>query len=347
MKKIKVIQIGIAHDHGWSTYGTIRNSDLYDVAAVVIPEGEEWGLERVNRLVGGLQETPVLSLEDALNIEGLDAAIIETHDVDLTRYGIIAAERGLHIQMDKPGSIDQASFEKLLSIQKKNNKLFHFGYMYRYTPAIVKLMQDIKDGKLGEVYSVGAQMNSWLNKEKRAWLAQFPGGMLYHLGCHLIDLIVQIQGVPDEIIPLSTATGIDGVEAQDFGMAAFRYHNGISTAQSTSTELGGYFRRQLVVCGSKGTVELKPLEFYSPPHENWIVSLHTDVRETFERGWNATGNFYQTEPHDRYIPMMDAFAAMVRGEIENPYTYEYEARLHRILLRACGVDIDYKAPIVF
>lgn len=345
MKKIKVIQIGIAHDHAWSTYGTMRNSDQYEVAAVVVPEGEECGIPRVNQFLGGFKETPVLSLEDALNIEGLDAAVIETHDVDLTRYGLMAAERGLHIQMDKPGSPDQASFEKMLSIQKKNNKLFHFGYMYRYTPAIVQLMQDIRAGKLGDIYSVEAQMNCWIVKDKRDWLGQFPGGMLHYLGCHLIDLIVQIQGIPDEILPLSTSTGIDGVTAQDFGMAAFRYQNGISTAQTTSTEMGGYFRRQLVVCGSLGTVELKPLEFYSPAHENWILPLHTDVRENFSKNWRDSGKFYQTEPHDRYIPMMDAFAAMVRGEIENPYTYEYEARLHRILMRACGVDIDYKAPI--
>lgn len=28
--------------------------------------------------------------------------------------------------------------------------------------------------------------------------------MLYYLGCHLIDLVLQIQGVPDEIIPFYT-----------------------------------------------------------------------------------------------------------------------------------------------
>lgn len=44
-------------------------------------------------------------------------------------------------------------------------------------------------------------------------------------------------------------------------MVVFRYRNGISFAKSTAVEYGGFERRQLVVCGSKGTVELKPFEW--------------------------------------------------------------------------------------
>ena len=33
--------------------------------------------------------------------------------------------------------------------------------------------------------------------------------------------------------------------------------------------------------------------------------------------------------------MMAAFAAMVRGECENPYTYDYELELYKTILMAC------------
>ena len=36
--------------------------------------------------------------------------------------------------------------------------------------------------------------------------------------------------------------------------------------------------------------------------------------------------------------MMASFAAMVRGEKENPYTYEYELNLYKTVLKACGVE---------
>ena len=66
--------------------------------------------------------------------------------------------------------------------------------------------------------------------DKRKWLAELPGGMMYFLGCHLIDLIVRIQGVPETIIPMNTCTGFDDVSCLDFGMAALKYPKGISFA---------------------------------------------------------------------------------------------------------------------
>jgi hypothetical protein len=52
-----------------------------------------------------------------------------------------------------------------------------------------------------------------------------------------------------------------------------------------------------------------------------------------------------SEPQDRYDAMITAFAEMVRGERENPWSYEYELQLYHIVLAACGVDIDYKKEI--
>jgi hypothetical protein len=53
-----------------------------------------------------------------------------------------------------------------------------------------------------------------------------------------------------------------------------------------------------------------------------------------------------TDPFDRYDTMMTHFAEYVNGERETPYTYEYEAQLHKIVLAACGENIDYKSKVV-
>ena len=84
--------------------------------------------------------------------------------------------------------------------------------------------------------------------------------MLFFLGCHLIDLILSIQGMPKEVIPLNTSSNIDNVKSDDIGMVVFKYENGVSFAKSCASEIGGFVRRQLVVCGSKKTIEINPLE---------------------------------------------------------------------------------------
>lgn len=349
MKKIRVIQIGIGHDHARSSFITMKNlSDRFEVVALGVPEGEEKFLKKYEGLLG---DTKVLSPIEALSLTAIDAAVIETDDLLLTRYAIMAAEKGLHVQMDKPGGISQEDFERLASIQKKNKKVFHLGYMYRYNPAVKKLFSDVESGKLGEIISIEAQMSCSHKAVKRNWLASFPGGMLYYLGCHLIDLVIRMQGIPEEIIPLSVCSGLDGAVGEDFGMAVLRYKKGSSVVKSSAVEVGGYVRRQLVVTGSLGTVELKPFEYYAPAHEGWDLPLYTTVSEIYQedtvgKGWTDQRKIYDTEPYDRYIDMFLAFYSMVAEGTENPYSYEYEATLHRAILRACGEDIDYKKEII-
>lgn len=337
-KKIKVAQIGVGHDHAADAFATLKNhSDLYDlVGYAVVPEDSlNPGCtyeDRKSRFVG----YPKMTVEEILNLPELDAVVIETEDRALTKYAQMAADRGLSIQMDKPGGIDGDSFEKLIDTVKEKNLVFHLGYMYRYNPSYLKLKKDIADGKLGDIISVEAQMNCRHPLAKRDWLKSYPGGMLYFLGCHMVDFVYSIMGKPEEIIPLSTCSETDGTVGEDFGMAVFKYKSGISFAKSTAVEFGGFSRRQLVVCGTKGTVEIRPLEENIFNRPDIYVPLTSSIREVYDADWNSKGDSTTTEPFGRYDAMFRAFAAYVNGEDVNPYDYEYERELHRILLKACG-----------
>ena len=228
MKKIKIAQIGAGHDHATAAISTLKlQSDIYElVGYAVVPEDKEnlarFAYEGNKHFYSDVKK---MTVEEILSYPGLDAVCIETEDRALTKYAKMAAEQGFHIQMDKPGGIDQKEFDELIDIVKEKQLIFHTGYMYRYNPAVKQLKDDIKSGKLGEIYAVEAQMNCLHEADKREWLGNYPGGMLYYLGCHLVDLVYDICGMPDEVIPLSTPIGKDGVSAEDFGMAVFKYKN--------------------------------------------------------------------------------------------------------------------------
>ena len=76
------------------------------------------------------------------------------------------------------------------------------------------------------------------------------------------------------------------------------------------------------------------------------ILLYTDKTDYTNPSWVHQGTKTRTEPHDRYDDMLSSFAAIVRGDKENPWSYEYELQLYRIVLAACGVEIDYKKEIV-
>jgi predicted dehydrogenase len=114
--------------------------------------------------------------------------------------------------------------------------------------------------------------------------------------------------------------------------AIMKHQERVSFAKTCTVENGGFLRRQLVICGTKGTLELKPLESYT---EDW--QIYTVMKETLHEDWVKEGTVSQSPPFDRYDGMMKNFAEIVRGERENPYSYDYELNLFRLIQKACGV----------
>lgn len=335
MKKLKVIVIGLGHDHAPPIFDSaISQNELFEVVAFAVPKEEELTfserIEKYKKL--GI---PQLSVSEALDIPGLDAAIIETEEHNLCKYAKMAVERGLHIHMDKPGSPNASEFYGLADEIKARGLIFSIGYMYRFNPVIRSAIERAKSGELGKIYSVEIQMSCEHKPEKRKWLARLPGGMMFYLGCHLVDMVYQIQGEPLEIIPCNASINADG--AEDFGMAVFKYENGCSFIKTAAAEPGGFFRRQLVICGERGTIEIKPLEFEDEKRESGRLDLYTEKREFSSAfNWNDTGTLTVSDMYNRYDSMMQHFAACVRGEKEPLFSVDYEKNLYRLLLKACN-----------
>ena len=150
----------------------------------------------------------------------------------------------------------------------------------------------------------------------------------------------------EEIIPYNARTGIFGVTAVDSGFCVFKYKNGASFIKSTTCEPGGYERRQLIICGSMGTLELRPLEW-----TDGADGQQTEIRACYRENendffpWLDAGKRSKSAPQDRYDLMTRAFAEKIRQGTMNADEYEREARVHRLVLKACGIDCDYKAKI--
>lgn len=331
MKKIKIAQIGTSQNsHGNDIWNTLKRlSDIFEIVGYALPENEE---EKFKNRMADFDGYKKMSVEQILSDNQIEAVTIETEEIYLTKYALMAAKSSKHIHMEKPGGVALADFEELIKIMKSTGKVFHTGYMYRYNPYITELMQSIKNGELGEIISVEAQMNCIHPKNTRQWLENFPGGMMFFLGCHLIDLVLQIKGKPEKIIPYNRCSGLDGVTAKDFGMAVFEYKNGVSFVKTSAAELGGFERRQLVVTGSKATVELKPLEWYVPGTAD--LQTHRSVRTCTD--WNQKTAEEICAPCNRYDTMMKSFAEYIREIKQNPFTLDYESELYKTVLKCCG-----------
>ncbi len=329
MKRIKTAQIGTSENsHGNFVWNSLlKQNERFETVGYAFPENEREKFPQQAKDFDGCHE---MTVDEILNDPEIEAVTVETEELYLTKYAIMAAKAGKHIHMEKPGGVDSAQFEELIELVRAKGLTFTTGYMYRFNPKIQEALAKVKNGELGEIYSVEAHMDCKHPAKVRQWLDNFPGGMMFFLGCHLIDLIYRIQGEPQEIIPLNCSTGYDGVTANDYGMVVFKYKNGVSFAKACANENGGFLRRQLVICGTKGTIEVKPLEVTVEGGQ------YTVMNENYNTDWHKEGTVTRSEIYDRYDAMLSNFADIVRGEKENPYSYDYELNLYRLIQKACG-----------
>lgn len=335
MKPIKLGHVGTLHDHSKGKLDCVKKfPELFEIVGIVAESPER---EAEIKDIAPYKGLPFCDRETLLE-RGVEAVLVEGFEHDLITEAQFWADHGVHMHIDKPAGNDVETFEKLLRTAKEKDLTVQMAYMYRYNFAFLDCVERIKKGELGDIYQVTAIMNTRLVPSKRAWLGQFDGGIQFYLGCHMIDFIYNLQGLPEKIHPFLKSTGADGVTSTDFGLALFEYPNGISTAESIATEVNGYGRRQLVICGTKGTYEIEPLE---NPTKAWFIPLEGSMTYADRRG--AELELPPYDPNCRYDTMMADFASYVRGEAKNPYDYNYELTLQKLIMYCCGhTDVDWK-----
>lgn len=326
-RRIRIAQIGIGHNHASEKMRTVRAvPELFEVVGVCEPDPawiESRGSHDVYRGLPFLDEAQLLSTP------GLDAVMVETDVWNLIPAAQRCIDRGLHVHIDKPACEDLAEFEKLLADARRKNLVVQLAYMYRYNNAVQYAREMAVSGALGDIFEIDAVMSTAHSREFREWLRHFRGGAMYIFGCHLIDLVIGFRGRPVAITPYLGKTRHEGVDVYDNTLAVLNYPNGPSTVRVSSVEVNGYGRRQLVVLGTKGSIEIKPLE-----------------RPTVVTIAKGGGDIYcdrkalvELPPMGgRYDGLMLDFARCVRGEKENPFGYEHELLIHKATLMASGFE---------
>lgn len=324
IKKIKIGQIGIGHNHAEAKMLAVKKfPELFEIVGYA-EDDEKWLQARGNSVA--YQDLKRYSADEIL--VKCDAILVETDVWNLTETAKKCVQAGKHIHMDKPASGTLEEYKEVLDIAQEKQLTLQLGYMYRYNPAIKKCIEAIKNGKLGEIYSINAEMSTCHPEWYRQWLMNFKGGIMYILGSHMVDLIVYLLGEPQRIVSCLKRTGMNGVEAEDNSFALLEYDKALVRIYISSVEVNGYGRRQFVVSGSKGTIEIKPIERPSVFHYS-----DKEIAEEIYEDRKITENLQEDSVLVRYDEMMKDFYAYIVGKKENPFTYQHDLTVQKILLR--------------
>jgi predicted dehydrogenase len=272
---------------------------------------------------------PWMTEEELLSTPGLQAVAVETRmkrSLDVAERCIAA---GKHLHLDKPPGSDLLQFRRLLEAADRQQLTVQLGYMYRYNPGIVLLRELLHQGWLGEVFEVNAVMSKEVGRSKRQQWAHYPGGSMFELGCHLIDLLIGILGRPDQVTPYNRHSGDFDDGLIDNMLAVCEYRNATATIRSTAVEVEGFDRRHLAVCGTKGTFHLQPLD------EPVVQLALSEPRGDYKRGYQTI----QFDKYQRYVDDLADLAAIIRGEKQSDFDSDHDLAAQETLLKACKLPL--------
>jgi predicted dehydrogenase len=148
------------------------------------------------------QTSIVSKPEDIFHDDNIDLVFVltpnETH-YDLTKKALLA---GKNVVVDKPFTATAAQADELIELSKNTRKLLTVYQNRRYVSDFKTVKKLLEAGTLGKIveftscfdrYVPGLRRKKWKEEPREAC------GVLYDLGAHLIDQVLQLFGMPLEV----------------------------------------------------------------------------------------------------------------------------------------------------
>ena len=336
MDRIRIAQIGITHEHANGKMYSLRKlSEVFDIVGYVDDREFSKSPRFGNDFVKPYEGLRKLTLDEAFNMPGLQAVTVEVPNNELVPVALRCMERNLAMHMDKPGGEDLALYKTLLDGCKERNLPFQMGFMFRGNPAFQFCIAAIRNKLIGEVFELEADMNHCYGGEPyQEYIGKFAGGIMYNLGCHLIDFVAAALGRPENVTPfLKSAPGYPAAIRNNC-MAVLEYPHAIVTLRSCSKDSANTDGRRMKIVGTNGSIAFNPLERFDGKPVELSLNLAAAAGE-FPAGKHTLRFPPQA---DRYEAQLLELARIIRGEIQNPYSYEHDCLVHEVTLAAAGYN---------
>ena len=320
---IRIGQIGVGHAHA-SKLSVYRSSPDYEVVGLVEPNTE---LLTQAQQQDAYRDLPIMTREQLLNVPGLQAVLVETEVRDLLDNAEVCVKAGKHIHLDKPAGESLSQYARILKLASDQKTMVQMGYMYRYNPAVQLLREFLQRGWLGEIFEVHTVMSKVIDPKSRQKLGEYPGGTMFELGCHIIDLVLGVLGAPEQVTAYPRRVIQSDDQLVDNMLAVLEYPKATATVRSSAVEVEGFARRHFVVCGTEGTFHIQPLD-----NPSARVALST-ARDDYKRGYQEV-----TFPrYARYVGDAADMAMIIRGEKESDFSYRHDLDVQTTVLKASGL----------
>lgn len=269
-----------------------------------------------------------------------DLAILEGMDRQNPDAAIDLAKAGIDLLIEKPGAVDPDRMRALVDALATTGVHAEIGYMLRHSPAMVHLRALLESGVLGSVTLARCYASSPVGCAAEPWQSQPEGigGITYTIGCHMVDVIQQLFGVPEAVSSTMhrASTGatarsrfykddvfgglgeerdftLGRLEFEDSSSSVLVYPDSLVTLDVTGWDAHGWVEGwRIEIVGTNGTV-------YAGLLPGWVRLRLARPSGGYEAGW-----------HEICVPEAEVDSATLTLAPDPTYATELDQLLSRI-----------------
>lgn len=321
--QIRVAVLGTGHAHAVGKIRALRSTSEFELAGICRPDADEPNEGEV------FQGVRWLSLDELLKDSSIQLVAVESRVQRNLKYAKLCVDAGKFVHLDKAPGEDLPALRALLAEAARRKRVVQIGYQWRYHPAMQAALEAARKGWLGKVYAMRATIDKPIAPAERLQLAAFRGGMMFELGCHLIDRAVDLFGKPKKVTGfLRHDSPIDDTLADDT-LAVLEFDRAIAEIYVAAFSPSGDQYRCVEILGTNGRATVQP---FSP------LRLMLDLKQpagTYKAGRQTIEP--APYPGPAFAPDFAEMARIIRHGEKPSYSPEHDLIAQETLLKACGV----------
>lgn len=321
-KPIGVAVYGIGHAHAMGKVAALRALAQFELVGVCEPDSS------MRRSHPALENVRWLQPREMLEDSMIELVAVESRVQENVAYARQAVDAGKFVHLDKAPGTSLRAFRDLLNEAARRKRTVQLGYQWRYHPAMQAALEAARKGWLGDVYSFRARIDKPTAPPDRRALAAFRGGMMFELGCHLIDRATDLLGSPTRVTGHLWHHSRENDSLADNTLAVLEYPRATAEISVAAMHPHGNAYRTLEITGTNGSVTVRPFTPYR------MISHLRDAAGPYPAGLKEV-----QFPPDRlpgFSPDFIEMARIIREGAVPSYSPQHDLMTHEVLLRACN-----------
>lgn len=260
-KSFRIGVLGLSHDHVWGNLSDLKASSRAELVAVADPHPPL--LEKAKEQFGCRTHA---SLDALLTAEKLDAVYVFADNRNGAAIAAKAAERGLHVLIEKPMAADLDGADRLLAARSNGARVM-VNWPFAWWPQMQHALTMIRDGAIGDIWQVkyrsahagpreigcSSYFYEWLYDRNRN-----GAGALMDYCCYGAALARCILGVPSRVVGVAGRLRKEDILVEDNAVLVMSYPRAMAIAEGSWTQIGEMTAYLTAIYGTKGTLLIEP-----------------------------------------------------------------------------------------